>query len=107
MAEVTIYTRMFCGFCTAAKRLLERKGAQFTEDIRVAGIEGVAANSCFTREGRCRQRLCRIGGELAKSFAQAGFGPSVAALRGRESVSFSHLRPRPLRRALSESADIP
>lgn len=31
MAEVTIYTRMMCGFCTAAKRLLDRKGVAYTE----------------------------------------------------------------------------
>ncbi len=26
MVDVTIYTRMMCGYCTAAKRLLDRKG---------------------------------------------------------------------------------
>lgn len=31
MADVTIYTRQFCGFCTAAKRILESKGVSFTE----------------------------------------------------------------------------
>ncbi|WP_378948357.1 glutaredoxin 3 [Mesorhizobium sp. ANAO-SY3R2] len=31
MIDVTIYTRMMCGYCTAAKRLLERKGVAFTE----------------------------------------------------------------------------
>ncbi|MEX3011383.1 glutaredoxin 3 [Hoeflea sp. TYP-13] len=31
MADVTIYTRKFCGFCTAAKRLLEKKGISYTE----------------------------------------------------------------------------
>lgn len=31
MANVTIYTRQFCGFCTAAKGLLKSKGVQFTE----------------------------------------------------------------------------
>lgn len=31
MQPVTIYTRQFCGFCTAAKRLLEKKGVAFTE----------------------------------------------------------------------------
>jgi glutaredoxin 3 len=29
--DVTIYTRQFCGFCTAAKRLLSEKGVEFTE----------------------------------------------------------------------------
>jgi glutaredoxin 3 len=31
MAEVTIYTRMMCGYCTAAKRLLDAKGVAYTE----------------------------------------------------------------------------
>ncbi|MBO9421369.1 glutaredoxin 3 [Labrenzia sp. R4_1] len=31
MSDVTIYTRQLCGFCTAAKRLLEKKGVSFTE----------------------------------------------------------------------------
>ena len=31
MADVTIYTRQFCGYCTAAKRLLTDKGVGFEE----------------------------------------------------------------------------
>lgn len=31
MAEVTIYTRMMCGYCAAAKRLLDSKGVTYTE----------------------------------------------------------------------------
>jgi glutaredoxin 3 len=31
MAEVVIYTRDFCGYCTAAKALLERKGIPYVE----------------------------------------------------------------------------
>ena len=31
MADVTIYTRQFCGFCTAAKRLLDKKGVAYKE----------------------------------------------------------------------------
>ena len=31
MAEVIIYTRQFCGFCTAAKRLLDNKGVTYEE----------------------------------------------------------------------------
>lgn len=31
MAQVTIYTRKLCGFCTAAKRLLDQKGANYVE----------------------------------------------------------------------------
>lgn len=31
MVDVTLYTRQFCGFCTAAKRLLDSKGVTYTE----------------------------------------------------------------------------
>lgn len=31
MANVTIYTRQFCGFCVAAKRLLDQKGTDYEE----------------------------------------------------------------------------
>ncbi|MGN6549075.1 MAG: glutaredoxin 3 [Pararhizobium sp.] len=31
MSKVTIYTRQFCGFCSAAKSLLERKGVDYVE----------------------------------------------------------------------------
>lgn len=32
MAEVTIYTRQLCGFCTAAKKLLTEKKVEFIEN---------------------------------------------------------------------------
>lgn len=31
MADVTIYTRKLCSYCTSAKRLLESKGVAYTE----------------------------------------------------------------------------
>jgi glutaredoxin 3 len=31
MAKIEIYSSPFCGFCHAAKRLLNQKGAEFTE----------------------------------------------------------------------------
>lgn len=38
MARVEIYTKMFCGFCHSAKRLLESKGIEFEEiDITMGG----------------------------------------------------------------------
>ena len=38
MARVEIYTKMFCGYCTAAKRLLAGKGVDFEEyDITLGG----------------------------------------------------------------------
>lgn len=31
MAHVVVYTRQLCGYCTAAKRLLDQKGVAFEE----------------------------------------------------------------------------
>jgi len=31
MAEVTVYTRQLCGYCTAAKNLLSAKGVAYVE----------------------------------------------------------------------------
>lgn len=31
MASVVIYTRQYCGYCSAAKALLERKGVDYVE----------------------------------------------------------------------------
>src|SRR5262245_15541474 len=31
MVDVTIYTRDWCGYCSAAKRLLDEKGVRYTE----------------------------------------------------------------------------
>jgi glutaredoxin 3 len=31
MPAITIYTTMFCPYCHAAKRLLQKKGAEYTE----------------------------------------------------------------------------
>ena len=39
-AKVEIYTKMFCGYCVRAKRLLEAKGVDFTEyDISMDGAK--------------------------------------------------------------------
>lgn len=36
--KVEIYTKMFCGYCTRAKRLLDQKGVDFIEyDISMGG----------------------------------------------------------------------
>jgi glutaredoxin 3 len=38
MAKVEIYTKIFCGYCVRAKRLLESKGVAFEEyDISLGG----------------------------------------------------------------------
>ena len=37
-AKVEIYTKMFCGYCVRAKRLLDAKGVDYTEyDITMGG----------------------------------------------------------------------
>ena len=53
MAEVTIYSTMFCGYCAAAKRLLAKKGMAF-EEIDVA----------FTRGAR-DEMVARAGGRTS------------------------------------------
>jgi glutaredoxin 3 len=36
VAEIEIYTSPFCGFCHAAKKLLEKKGVAYTEiDVKM------------------------------------------------------------------------
>ena len=54
MAEVTIYTRMMCGYCAAAKRLLDNKGVAYTEhdasfspDLRQEMISRANGRSTF------------------------------------------------------------
>ena len=40
MTQVTIYTTNTCGFCAAAKSLLSKKGAKFTEiDVKYDAAE--------------------------------------------------------------------
>jgi glutaredoxin 3 len=31
MADVTVYTRQFCGYCASAKALLDKKGVSYVE----------------------------------------------------------------------------
>jgi glutaredoxin 3 len=54
MAQVTIYTRDFCGYCSAAKRLLTEKGVDFQEhdatyspDLRKEMIQRANGRSTF------------------------------------------------------------
>lgn len=39
MTEVVIYTSAFCGYCSAAKNILQRKGASFSE-VRIDQVPG-------------------------------------------------------------------
>ena len=54
MVEVTIYTRMMCGYCSAAKRLLDSKGvayvehdASFSPDLRQEMMRRANGRSTF------------------------------------------------------------
>ena len=54
MASVVIYTRQFCGYCSAAKKLLETKGVTYEEhdatyapEVRQAMIQRTNGRSTF------------------------------------------------------------
>ncbi|MDO9417907.1 glutaredoxin 3 [Pararhizobium sp.] len=54
MASVVIYTRQFCGYCSAAKKLFETKGVSFTEhdatyapDVRQEMVKRANGGSTF------------------------------------------------------------
>lgn len=54
MGDVTIYTRAMCGYCSAAKRLLDRKGvaykeldASFSPELRQEMISRANGRSTF------------------------------------------------------------
>ena len=50
MMDVTIYTRMMCSYCAAAKRLLERKGVDYVEHD--ASFSQELRQEMMTRSGR-------------------------------------------------------
>jgi glutaredoxin 3 len=50
MPRVTIYTRAFCGYCTAAKRLLSEKGIDFEEIDATSSPD--KRQEMITRSGR-------------------------------------------------------
>jgi glutaredoxin 3 len=49
-AKVTVYSQPFCGYCSAAKRLLDQKGIEYTEiDVM---IEPGKRDEMIERSGR-------------------------------------------------------
>ena len=50
MAQVTIYTRPFCGYCARALKLLRDKGVEFTEIE--AGFDPDKRREMMDRSGR-------------------------------------------------------
>ena len=61
MADIVIYTRMFCGFCTAAKSLLNKRGLEF-EEID-AGMDPKRREEMVERSGARTFPQIFIGGE--------------------------------------------
>ena len=51
MAEITLYTRSWCGYCQAAKVLLNRKGAAYTE-IDIEAVPGARQEMIQKAMGR-------------------------------------------------------
>ncbi len=54
MSRITIYTRQLCGYCSAAKNLLSKKGVDFTEkdatfepDLRAEMLQRANGASTF------------------------------------------------------------
>jgi glutaredoxin 3 len=60
MADVVIYTRPFCGFCTRALKLLSDKGAAFTEIE--AGMDPAKRKEMVDRSGRNTFPQIFVGG---------------------------------------------
>lgn len=85
MATVDIYTRDFCGFCTRAKSLLDKKGVAYTEfnatetpSVRATMIDRAGGRATFPQifiDGR------HIGGcdDLFVLDAQGKLDPLLAA----------------------------
>jgi glutaredoxin 3 len=51
MASIEVYTTPYCPYCSSAKELLRRKGADFVE-INVAGDRGLRAKMVERAGGR-------------------------------------------------------
>lgn len=67
MKPVTLYTTPLCGYCSAAKRLLESKGAPFTE-IDLARAPGRRAEMVARAMGRRTVPQIFIGEEHVGGF---------------------------------------
>ncbi|MDH3737958.1 MAG: glutaredoxin 3 [Alphaproteobacteria bacterium] len=62
MAKVEIYTGMMCGYCSAAKRLLKKKGVDFSE-TDVTWKSGARAEMMERANGRHSVPQIFIDGE--------------------------------------------
>lgn len=62
MADVEIYTRMMCGYCARAKRLLAMRGVDYKE-ISIDGDQGSRAAMIQRADGRTTVPQIFINGE--------------------------------------------
>lgn len=62
MADITIYTRSWCGYCQAAKALLARKNAAFTE-IDIEAVPGARQEMIQKAMGRTSVPQIFINGQ--------------------------------------------
>ena len=83
MAQVTIYTRPFCGYCSRALSLLQEKEADFTEIE--AGMDPEVRREMIQRSGRATFPQIfvgdtHIGGydDMAALDRQGGLDPLLA-----------------------------
>ena len=92
MGQIEIYTTRYCPYCHAAKRLLSRKGAQFTE-IDVSGDRKRRSDMVARANGRVTVPQIFIGaihvggyddlyaldekGELDRLLARAGISSTA------------------------------
>ena len=66
--RVQVYTGNFCGYCTAAKRLLSARGISY-EEINISQIEG-AREALVERTGWRTIPVIEIDGELVGGFME-------------------------------------
>ena len=62
MANVEIYTRMMCGYCARAKRLLAMRGVEYKE-IPIDGDQALRATMIARANGRTTVPQIFINGE--------------------------------------------
>jgi glutaredoxin 3 len=77
MASVTIYTKSWCPYCSAAKELLTRKGVAFTE-LDITGKDALKSEM-IKRSGRAT--VPHVGGcdDLYALDQRGGLDPLLAA----------------------------
>ena len=67
MADVTIYTRQGCGYCVAAKRLLDTKKAAYAE-IDATGNPALRQEMVERANGRVPPAFWTVFGDLEEEY---------------------------------------